>query len=54
MSACTARIEADGVLLPKDACWLDEFRSELLAFPLGIHDDQVETRKKSNYTLDNL
>ena len=30
------------VFLPKDAPWLDEFRCELLAFPHGRHDDQVD------------
>ncbi|MCK5749875.1 MAG: phage terminase large subunit, partial [Oricola sp.] len=62
MSACSARIEAGCVLLPTAADWLDEFRSELLAFPLGVHDDQVDalsqlinwTRTKTTYTLDNL
>ena len=29
------------VLLPKDAPWLEEFRTELLSFP-GRHDDQVD------------
>ena len=62
MSACSARIEDGCVLLPTTAAWLDEFRSELLAFPNSTHDDQVDalsqlinwTRTKSNYTLDNL
>ena len=35
MSAQTARIEAGSVLLPKQAPWLDEFRRELLAFPVA-------------------
>jgi len=60
MSTCTARIEAGAVLLPTEASWLDEFCSELLAFPRSAHDDQVDalsqlinwTRTKSTYTLD--
>lgn len=36
------RIEAGDVLLPEKAPWLDEFRSELLGFPKGRHDDQVD------------
>ncbi len=60
MSYCTAPIESGAVLLPQSASWLDEFRTELLAFPNGVHDDQVDalsqlinwTRKKSTYTLD--
>lgn len=62
MSACSAKIEAGSVLLPTQAPWLDDFRDELLAFPHGSHDDQVDalsqlinwTRNKSTYTLDNI
>jgi predicted phage terminase large subunit-like protein len=31
------------VLLPAEAPWLDEFRTELLRFPQGRHDDQVDS-----------
>lgn len=62
MSACTAKIESGAVLLPRSARWLDEFKTELMAFPDGVHDDQVDalsqlinwTRTKSTYTLDNV
>ena len=62
MSACSARIEAGAVFRPARAPWLDDFRAELLAFPYGAHDDQVDAlsqllnwmRTKSTYTLDNL
>ena len=30
------------VRLPKSAAWLDDFTAELLAFPAGRHDDQVD------------
>ena len=30
------------MLLPDKAAWLDEFRTELLAFPNGRYDDQVD------------
>jgi hypothetical protein len=30
------------VFLPRSATWLDEFKSELLQFPHGRHDDQVD------------
>ena len=30
------------VLLPRKAPWLDAFRVELMAFPVGAHDDQVD------------
>ena len=36
-------IERGHVLVPKSAPWLDAFRSELQAFPNGIHDDQVDS-----------
>lgn len=60
MSACTARIESGAVQLPPTAPWLDAFRTELMAFPHGKHDDQADalsqlinwTRTKSTYTLD--
>jgi len=38
----TARIESGAVFLPLRAHWLDEFRREVLAFPHGRHDDQVD------------
>lgn len=42
-SAQSAVIEAGRVFLPKKAAWLDDFRSELLQFPHGSHDDQVDS-----------
>ena len=42
MHAHTATLEATKVFLPKDAPWLDELRSEVLAFPRGRHDDQID------------
>ncbi len=35
-------MEAGHVLLPKEAPWLAMFLEELLAFPRGKHDDQVD------------
>jgi hypothetical protein len=29
--------------LPEQAPWLDELRAELLAFPKGLYDDQVDS-----------
>jgi predicted phage terminase large subunit-like protein len=43
MSAQTARIEKGRVHLPESASWLEEFRSEVMAFPNGRHDDQVDS-----------
>jgi predicted phage terminase large subunit-like protein len=42
MQGQTARIEAGSVWLPEQAPWLDEFRREILAFPVGRHSDQVD------------
>jgi len=42
MSASTARIEAGAVHLPSQAPWLEDFRREIMAFPNGRHDDQVD------------
>ena len=43
MSAQSAKIEAGQVHLPKEADWLGTFLHELLAFPNGRHDDQVDS-----------
>jgi predicted phage terminase large subunit-like protein len=36
------RFEAGRILLPVEASWLADFENELLAFPYGKHDDQVD------------
>jgi predicted phage terminase large subunit-like protein len=43
MNAQSSKIEAGHVHLPNQAVWLDDFRSELLQFPWGRHDDQVDS-----------
>lgn len=43
MEAESARIEAGHVVLPRQAPWLDGFLAEMLAFPNGRHDDQVDS-----------
>ena len=43
MEAQTPRFEAGHVLLPKEAPWFATFLDELLAFPRGRHDDQVDS-----------
>ncbi len=35
-------VEAGRLLLPENASWLAAFEQELLAFPAGSHDDQVD------------
>lgn len=41
-SSVVAMIEAGQLWLPDDAVWLADFESELLTFPKGRHDDQVD------------
>lgn len=43
LEAQSAAIEAGHVLLPRSAPWLDEFLLEVLAFPHGRFDDQVDS-----------
>jgi predicted phage terminase large subunit-like protein len=38
----SAYIEMGRLYLPTEAPWLAEFRREILAFPNGKHDDQVD------------
>jgi predicted phage terminase large subunit-like protein len=38
----SAKLEAGYVRLPERAPWLDDFKTELLAFPRGRYDDQVD------------
>ena len=42
MSRQQGRFEAGRILLPNEASWLADFESELLAFPYGRYDDQVD------------
>lgn len=37
-----ARAAMGKVYLPEDAPWIDDFLMEILSFPLGSHDDQVD------------
>jgi predicted phage terminase large subunit-like protein len=43
MAAQSARFEAGQVHLPRDAPWLADFLHEMLAFPNGRFDDQVDS-----------
>jgi len=42
-NAVTSLFEAGRVLFPYDAPWLKELEAELFMFPLGRHDDQVDS-----------
>ena len=35
-------MELDGLYVPARAPWLQDLKAELLAFPRGKHDDQVD------------
>lgn len=41
--AVTPLIEAGNVYIPESATWLANFEDELLNFPAGAHDDQVDS-----------
>ena len=41
------KFEAGQVLLPRDAPWLADYIAELLAFPNGRHDDQVDSTSQA-------
>jgi len=43
MSSTSSKIEARHVHLPANADWLDDFHAELMQFPNGRHDDQVDS-----------
>lgn len=43
MATQSAIIEAGHVFIPEKTPWLDTFRNEVLAFPHGKHDDQVDS-----------
>jgi predicted phage terminase large subunit-like protein len=45
--AQSARFETGQVLLPRDAPWLGDYMNELLAFPRGGHDDQVDSTSQA-------
>ena len=43
LAAISALIERGQVYLPDDAPWLEDLRRELMQFPRGRHDDQVDS-----------
>ncbi len=49
--AQAARFEAGQVHLPSEAAWLAEYIHELLAFPNGRHDDQVDATSQALHWL---
>lgn len=47
LMAQAARFEAGQVFLPCSAAWLGDYLSELLAFPIGHYDDQVDATSQA-------
>lgn len=47
-----AMLEAEQVFFPAAAPWLDAFEHELLAFPRGAHDDQVDCLSYAGLEID--
>ena len=49
--AQAARFESGQVHLPREAPWLGAYETELLAFPMGRHDDQVDSTSQALHYL---
>ena len=47
MATASVLFETGAALLPEKAVWLDDFESELFAFPSGRHDDQVDSTSQT-------
>ena len=48
------RMALEGLYLPTHASWLADFRSELLSFPTGKHDDMVDALGLVGQLLDRM
>jgi predicted phage terminase large subunit-like protein len=48
------RMALDGLYVPHTAGWYPDFRSELLSFPAGKHDDQVDAMGLIGQLLDTI
>ena len=48
------RMALDGLYVPQTATWLPDLRSELLSFPAGKHDDQVDALGLIGQLLDTI
>lgn len=48
------RMALDGLYVPRNAPWLADLRSELLSFPAGKHDDQVDALGLIGQLLDHI
>lgn len=52
--AIRGRMAMSGLYLPAAAPWVPEFRRELLTFPAGVHDDQVDMIGLIGQILDHI
>lgn len=48
------RMALEGLYVPVNAPWRNEFEAELLRFPAGVHDDQVDALGLVGQLLDNM
>jgi predicted phage terminase large subunit-like protein len=48
------RMALEGLYVPVQAPWVADFRSELLSFPAGRHDDQVDALGLVGQLLDKM
>lgn len=49
-----ARMSMRGLYVPNGAPWLQDFEAELLRFPAGVHDDQVDALGLIGQLLDRV
>lgn len=52
--AIRGRMAMQGLHIPADAPWRSDFESELLRFPAGVHDDQVDALGLIGQMLDTI
>lgn len=48
------RIALNGLYLPKNAPWVSDLISEMMSFPVGVHDDQVDALGLAGQLLDRM
>lgn len=48
------RMAMQGLRVPRNAPWLSDFKSELMSFPVGVHDDQVDALGLVGQLLDRM
>lgn len=48
------RMALSGIFIPKDAAWKADLLSELMSFPVGVHDDQADALGLVGQLLDRM